>query len=1839
MHKAYQFLASAFLTVFLLGLGIAFFPSFEVHSAGSFTCANTTADLGNGQSAINANYGGVLNIIGQCGMTTGQWNITQSITIQGAGATAGYTKLNGNMNNVLHIAADNVTVTGFWIQHGSVSVSPTSGIINNNTVLIGNKISDLTNGGGDHCYPNCSAQSAIDTTAAAMVGFVLDSNIISNIWGGGGYPYNPYSNTGATQQSQCQAGVLSSGTCILDGWGSQGLRMTGMDHSTIIRNTFDMIGNDAIYLDWNAFTGASGPHRTTSNNLIADNEIKHVRRIPMEIQSQPSYPDCSPAGTCDGGVLNILGLQVRGNYVHAYAYPYYQGYGCSCVPDGNQNGLFYNNTFIADQAIGGGNGQAAGWELSLNNGLMTGNVIASGSPGYDPAITGSGNSSQSFTTTVQNNVMCGNPSVAGPIGSDLGSTSNAKSAHYIDQWNYKNTNCPAGANLNASSIATAWTSANNQQFASGGSGSWALTVISNLSIRNVSFYIDGSTTAAFVQYQAGANSNFGSDRKWPYSFSTGSSLAGGSHTISAVATDASGASSPQIVQNFTVGTSTSPIVTFGGAAVNNTVQFGPQGVGVSSQQQFTLTNTGGANLTFTQSSSPSGDYSFSSTCAALLSPGQSCTITVTFTPTTGGTRTGTYTLTDNASGSPHVISFTGTGAAASGCIPNPPNIVLAGVCDGSSYPNANTGFGTGGTASTLVAAATGPGGSPALHLTVVGTPSGLEVQFNNLNLAPSTNYTGSVNIRSNRAQVAHLLAIDQSTFAPYGLDVLPNVTTTATLLSYNFTTPSTITANNSRFALQLPNAANTDTFDITNVGIVKGAAQSAVTNLAASFISHSQVRLTFNTSSNYTGLRVRISTNDCATGDTTGYGPTNPVVMKIGASPTTGATTVVGGLAPATNYTGCTELTADGTTWTSGVSVPFTTLAAPAVDPALPLSTVRFSTDYPDTTNAFIYTNSSNQQQLLGDCSDFQTAYQAATARLQTQTTVINVPTGPSCQALNYAFATLPPDVHTWNSSAVSGNQITLGGATPLTELQPLTFGRTYAASTAYPSSTSCLFGTGLVTGHTYYAHIVNSATNTVQLYCSDKTTLMTFTDVGSSTTGGYFWASLPRQLQWIIIKSATPLGQLPPAGTQVTKNWLPKFAGFIDPVANFGNSGQTGQFITFGPQDPNPEPLISNIYIGPGIEITTADAPEAHTSVDPDSWFNLIVSRPYVSNVIFAQDYIHGKGSPNRITNAVILDGSNVGLVDSYLDGIAYYHAEYSGLTTTQTSSNTFTVQAGTYNMGQGPITVQGPRTVTVTGNGVNGRIYVGLDMTTTGDVMTIWLPPGVTGSCSGIGACAISNQQFGTGDGSCSLAGNWKRDTNGQSVAAPVSCVDLVVGNINATTMADSRTSTAGSADGSRFIVAGFGTGPTEIKGNYFEGAGTIFNYSSAGTTQIIRGNANMERNYFKAPLTLMFGSPTSDGLSYFQRVPVEVSGMYGFRFRGNVIDGSWAESLTGTLTQSTMLAMPSVNGQGITDALVESNTFMHGPGLMNIPSILPGSMNLPTPPTARFRARNNLAFDIGSSFYWVNRTAPAPTGWLFTGPNGTEDFRIEHNTLLSVGGTIQSVLRGFDTNVHGAKVTDNIFGIDGNTQGVTQDPISDPGACGTLVGKAYIDCKMAGYIWTKNLMVPLNQSTAQVQAAWPTLSNYFQTGATGFANVGFWAYQTPQTVLGFSTTLDFHLNCSAGFCPGTSPASDGHALGVDVDELKAAQGWVTCCFVSPTANQVGYVAADTKSCTVDLSSTPNDADVVNIAFRFVDAGGQRQRTVPFPGLTANKLYYGMVRCNGYAGYAQQPFSFFAH
>jgi hypothetical protein len=152
----------------------------------------------------------------------------------------------------------------------------------------------------------------------------------------------------------------------------------------------------------------------------------------------------------------------------------------------------------------------------------------------------------------------------------------------------------------------------------------------------------------------------------------------------------------------------------------------------SAPQIVTLTNTGNVPLTIS-SIVTSGDYAQTNTCGTSVAAMTSCAITVTFTPTVRGARSGAVTIVDDAPGSPHTVALSGTG----------PDFALGVQSGGSTSATVNAGQ----TATyNLQIAPTGFSGNVALSCTWTGsqprgtncTLSRTSVDLDGTNAAPFT---------------------------------------------------------------------------------------------------------------------------------------------------------------------------------------------------------------------------------------------------------------------------------------------------------------------------------------------------------------------------------------------------------------------------------------------------------------------------------------------------------------------------------------------------------------------------------------------------------------------------------------------------------------------------------------------------------------------------------------------------------------------------------------------------------------------------------------------------------------------------------------------------------------------------------------------------------------------------------------------------------------------------------------------------------------------------------------------------------------------------------------------
>jgi hypothetical protein len=449
------------------------------------------------QRAVNR--GGTLVIGGSCFVGKASVNINNPIAISGSAT------LVGNAGVVFRINSDNVSISGLTFVSTGIYVPGASNARRSHIAISNNTFRDFT----------VPLQPSGIGSDMILENSVISGNTFRNFWIGG------YSSTTSNPNDNNQSAV--------------GIQIgAGLDNTNIVGNTFDEMENDGLHVFWQGMIGNDGGF-TGSNVSISYNTFTRVHRIAVELQGTGSWPNGCPGG-CTGRVP-VAGLAVKGNYVHLPAWPYWNTYAYSLVEGASgSNDVFLNNTAIAEPGAGSG-GPAYGIETPCcsTGQLIQGNVIASSLPnnrGWNAAIQNYAPGS-SLNKNI-NNLLCGAPSGSGKI---------ANNGAHTDTANLTGDTCPAGVTPPASSIVATFTSSNNQSFPSGGSGTWSLAVVSNLSVKYVQFFIDGLTTPAVTQELQDVNHSFAQDRKWLYhAVINTSSLSAGKHRLIATATDVAGAS-------------------------------------------------------------------------------------------------------------------------------------------------------------------------------------------------------------------------------------------------------------------------------------------------------------------------------------------------------------------------------------------------------------------------------------------------------------------------------------------------------------------------------------------------------------------------------------------------------------------------------------------------------------------------------------------------------------------------------------------------------------------------------------------------------------------------------------------------------------------------------------------------------------------------------------------------------------------------------------------------------------------------------------------------------------------------------------------------------------------------------------------------------------------------------------------------------------------------------------------------------------------------------------------------------------------------------------------------
>jgi hypothetical protein len=115
------------------------------------------------------------------------------------------------------------------------------------------------------------------------------------------------------------------------------------------------------------------------------------------------------------------------------------------------------------------------------------------------------------------------------------------------------------------------------------------------------------------------------------------------------------------------------------------IGFGNVAIGTSQSTTETLTNPGGSNITISQVMPTGSGFSLSGLSTPLtLSPSQSASFTVAFSPRASGLTTGNISITSNGSNPAISISLSGSGISAGTVAANPTNLPFGTVQVGNS---------------------------------------------------------------------------------------------------------------------------------------------------------------------------------------------------------------------------------------------------------------------------------------------------------------------------------------------------------------------------------------------------------------------------------------------------------------------------------------------------------------------------------------------------------------------------------------------------------------------------------------------------------------------------------------------------------------------------------------------------------------------------------------------------------------------------------------------------------------------------------------------------------------------------------------------------------------------------------------------------------------------------------------------------------------------------------------------------------------------------------------------------------------------------------------------------
>jgi hypothetical protein len=321
----------------------------------------------------------------------------------------------------------------------------------------------------------------------------------------------------------------------------------------------------------------------------------------------------------------------------------------------------------------------------------------------------------------------------------------------------------------------------------------------------------------------------------------------------------------------------------------NRLTFGAYPVGVTSQTDTVIVTNNQAVPLNISGIAASGDFSSpTNTCGSGLAAHASCNVSVTFTPTTTGIRTGQLTINDDAAGSPQVINLTGTGGGgplvslspSSLGFKSPPQTTTA------SKTITLTNMGSGAlTVNSVVAS-----GDYSLTTTCVGSIAPSGVCSVNVSFTPTVTGTilGEVTITDNAIGSPHLVNL-----SGVGLTTLavapPSLTFASTSVGSSTATQMVTITNNASTSQTVSYAASGNFTAVPGGSTPCGASQPVTLNSGLTCT----LSVGFSPTSNGT-IKGSVTVTDAASGVAynpqlvsltgTGFGGTTPALSGLPAT-------------------------------------------------------------------------------------------------------------------------------------------------------------------------------------------------------------------------------------------------------------------------------------------------------------------------------------------------------------------------------------------------------------------------------------------------------------------------------------------------------------------------------------------------------------------------------------------------------------------------------------------------------------------------------------------------------------------------------------------------------------------------------------------------------------------------------------------------------------------------------------------------------------------------------------------------------------------------------------------